>query len=263
MFLTLDRRELDWTLVPALLQATRVDLRSAQTGGRTIAGRKRFLSLGALVGGQVALTVPLLFGAGGFFLHTFLHLWNMNPGFDADHVLTARFSMKDARYDTPAAMSRLYDRALIRLHETQGIEAAAVALTLPYERALNDNVKVAGLERKVITNVAYITPEYFTALRIPLLRGRVFSAADGVESEKVAIVNEAFVKRYYLKDGEVLGRPLNSGVIVGVVGDVLVAQSGWGNFGPVAAVPEVFIPATCAKRTEHVAQLVRPELDRT
>jgi predicted permease len=242
MFLTLIAG-IGFGLAPAW-QATRVDLRSAQTGSRTIAGRKRFLSLGALVGGQVALTVPLLFGA-GLFLHTFLHLWNMNPGFDADHVVTARFSLKDARYDTPAAMSRLYDRALVRLHETQGIEAAAVALTLPYERALNDNVKVAGLDRKVITNLAYITPEYFTALRIPLLRGRVFTASDAVESEKVAIVNEAFVKRY-LKDGEVLGRPLNSGIIVGVVGDVLVAQSGWGNFGPVAAVPEVFIPATQA-----------------
>lgn len=76
-------------LAPAW-QASRVDLRSAQTGSRTVAGRSRFVSLGALAAGQVAITVPLLIGA-GLLLHTFLYLWNLSPGFDPDHVVTARF----------------------------------------------------------------------------------------------------------------------------------------------------------------------------
>jgi predicted permease len=236
-------------LAPAW-QATRVDLRSAQSGSRGVAGRKRFISLGALVGGQVALTVPLLFGA-GLFLRTFLHLWNMNPGFDPDRVLTAKFSLQDARYKTAAQMTQLYDKAIARLHETPGIEAAAVSLTLPYERALNDNVKVTGLERAVITNLTYVTPEYFTALRIPMLRGRAFSIADSGESAKVTIVNQAFVKRYF-KDGDPLGKQINRGVIVGVAGDVLEAQAGWGDFGPVAAIPMVYIPAA---QTEHLSLL--------
>jgi len=253
----LETVELDWRVLAATLlltlvagigfglapawQATRVDLRSAQSGSRGVAGRKRFISLGALVGGQVALTVPLLFGA-GLFLHTFLHLWNLNPGFDPNHVLTAKFSLADARYQTAAQMTQFYDRVFVRLREMPGIEAAAAAISLPYERALNDNIKMPGMERGVLTNVTYVTPEYFTALRIPLFQGRAFSAADSVSSAKVCIVNQAFVKRYF-KNGDALGQPLGYGVIVGISGDVLEARAGWGDLGPVAAVPEIYIPA--------------------
>jgi predicted permease len=254
----LETVELDWRVLAGTLlltliagvafglapawQATRVDLRSAQSGSRGVAGRKRFLSLGALVGGQVALTVPLLFGA-GLFLHTFLHLWNLNPGFDPNHVLTAKFSLQDARYGTSAQMTQFYDKVFVRLHETPGIEATAAALSLPYERALNDGVKVPGVERSVIANLTYVTPEYFNALRIPLLQGRAFSAADSADSAKVCIVNQAFVTRYF-KDGNVLGQPLSDGMIVGIAGDILEARAGWGDLGPVSAVPEVYIPAT-------------------
>ncbi len=250
---TLDGRVLAATLLLTLIagiafglapawQATRVDLRSAQSGSRGVAGRKRFISLGALVGGQVALTVPLLFGA-GLFLHTFVHLWSLNPGFNPDHVMTAKFSLLDAKYQTAAQMTQFYDKVFVRLHETPGIEAAAVALSLPYERALNNGVKLAGSERRVITNYTYVTPEYFAAFRIPVLRGRAFSTADSGTSAKVAIVNRAFVKRYF-KDRDGLGQPLDDGVIVGIAGDVLEARAGWGDAGPVAAVPEVYVPAT-------------------
>jgi predicted permease len=258
----LETVELDWrvlvgTLVLTLIaglafglapawQATRVDLRSAQSGSRGVAGRKRFLSLGALVGGQVALTVPLLFGA-GLFLHTFLYLWNLNPGIDPNHVMIARFSLADARYKTPAKMNQLYDNAIARLHETPGIEAAAVSLTLPYERALNTGVRVSGSERFESTNMTYVTPEFFTALRIPVLQGRVFSKADSAESAPVVIVNQAFVKRY-IKSGEPVGQPIkiegSARVIVGIVGDVLDRRAGWGDFGPLARIPMVYTPAT-------------------
>ena len=257
----LETVELDWrvlagTLVLTLIagisfglapawQAVRVDLRSAQSGSRGVAGRKRFLSLGALVGGQVALTVPLLFGA-GLFLHTFLHLWNLNPGFDPNHVMVARFSMADARYKTSPKMNEFYDKVIARLHDTPGIESAAVSLTLPYERALNTGFRIPGTDRFDNTNMTYVTPEFFTALRIPVLQGRVFIQADGAGSARVAVVNQAFVKRY-IKSGEPLGQPLKLGgdpiVIVGIVGDVLDARAGWGDFGPIARIPMVYTPA--------------------
>lgn len=277
----LETVELDWPVLAATLlltliagiafglapawQASRVDLRSAQSGGRGVAGRKRFISLGALVGGQVALTVPLLFGA-GLFLHTFMHLWNLNPGFDPNHVMTAKFSINDARYKTAAQMMQFYDKVFVRLHETPGIEAAAVALSVPYERALNNGVKLPGMDRPVITNYTYVTPEYFTALRIPLLQGRGFTAADSIDSGKVCIVNQAFVKLYF-KNGDALGQPLSEGVIVGISGDVLESRSGWGDFGPVSAVPEVYVPApqTSSLSLIHTFQspswMVRSTLD--
>jgi len=257
----LETVELDWRVLAATLlltlvagiafgiapawQATRVDLRSAQSGSRGVAGRKRFISLGALVGGQVALTVPLLFGA-GLFLHTFLHLWNLNPGFDPNQVMFARFSLEDARYKTAAKMNQLYDKAIARLHETPGIEAVAVSLTLPYERALNEGVRIGGSGRFEATNMTYVTPEFFTALRIPLLKGRVFSEADGPDSANVAVVNQSFVRRY-IQNGEALGQSLkiegSTRVIVGIVGDALDKRAGWGNYGPIAQIPMVYTPA--------------------
>jgi predicted permease len=268
----LETVELDWrvlagTLVLTLIagiafglapawQAARVDLRSAQSGGRGVAGRKRFLSLGALVGGQVALTVPLLFGA-GLFLHTFLYLWNLDPGFDPNHVITAKFSLQDARYQTPEQMMRFYNKVFVRLQEMPGIETAAVALSLPYERALNNIVKVPGIEEPVITNFTYVTPEYFRALRIPLLQGRAFSPADSTESAKVCIVNQAFVKQYF-KNGDAQGKPLDVGVIVGIARDILEGRSGWGEFGPVSAVPEVYVAAPQMSHLSLIHTFVSP-----
>jgi predicted permease len=231
-------------LVPAW-QASRVDLRSAQTGSRTIAGRKRFVSLGTLVGGQVALTVPLLIGA-GLLLHTFLYLWNLSPGFDPNHVLTARFSLQDARYKTSQEVNGLFDQTLDRLRQTPGIEAAAASLSLPYERGLNEGVKLPGREKYDTTNVNYITPDFFAALRIPLFQGRVFTVADGSTAPRVAVVNQAFASRYF-KNSSALGQPIKLGndsiQIVGVTGDIRERRAGWGNFGPIAMVPTVYIPA--------------------
>jgi predicted permease len=231
-------------LVPAW-QASRVDLRSAQTGSRTVAGRKRFVSLGTLVGGQVALTVPLLIGA-GLLLHTFLYLWNMNSGFDPNHVLTARFSLQDSRYATSQKVNQLFDTVLERLRETPGIESAAASLTLPYQRALNQGMRLPGMADSKVTNSVYITPEFFTTFRIPLLQGRVFTAGDVATSGAVAVVNQAFAN-FYVKDQGVLGMVMRLGgksiQIVGVVGDGQEKRAGWGAFGPIALVPTVYTPA--------------------
>jgi predicted permease len=258
----LHRVELDWrvlaatlalTLIAALafglipaLQATRAGIRLTGTA-RSVAGKRRFIPLGALVGGQVALAVPLLVGA-GLLLRTFLYLWNLNPGFDPNHVLTARFSMQDARYATSAKMNQFYDAVLARLHETPGIEAAAVSLSLPFERGLNSGVRLPGEDRERNSRVGYVTPEYFTALRIPLIAGRVFTASDGASAAPVVVVNQAFAS-FYLKGRNPVGLPLGMGdkksfQIVGVVGNALERRAGWGNFGPIAAVPTVFLPAS-------------------
>jgi len=98
-----------------------------------------------------------------------------------------------------------------------------------------------------ITNMFYITPEFFRVLRIPLLRGRAFTAADSSTSAPAAIVSEAFVKMYMQGD-DPIGRHLDFGggekrAIVGVVGDIQ-QKSGWGDGSPTAAMPDIYIPAT-------------------
>ena len=183
----------------------------------------------------MALGVVLLVGA-GLLIRTFAHLQGLDPGFDAHNVITAQLSLQDARYATSQSVNRLFEQSLARMRELPGVESAAVALSLPYERALN-----TGFQRldgrhvdteSQITNMFYVTPEYFRVLRIPLLRGRVFTAADSSTAAPAAVVSEAFVKMY-LRGDDALGRHLDLGggerrEIVGVVGDVQ-QKSGWGD----------------------------------
>ena len=199
----------------------------------------------------MALGVVLLVGA-GLLIRTFAHLRGLNPGFDAQNVITAQLSLQDARYATSQAVNRLFDRSLARIRDyPHGVESAAVTISLPYERALNSGFqRVDGGHvdtESQITNMFYVTPEYFQALRIPLLRGRVFTAADSSTAAPSVVVSEAFVKMY-LGGDDALGRHLDLGggdrrEIVGVVGDVQ-QKSGWGeDFGPLAPMPDIYIPA--------------------
>ena len=238
-------------LLPAL-QASRVDLRQilVEGGSPSIAGSARSWSRRALVVIEVALGVVLLVGA-GLLVRTFDHLMNLTAGFDGTQVITGTLSLQDARYQSSAKVNRLFDQTLANLDQMPGVESSAAALTLPYERALNVGARWAsakpGADRIDIFNETYVTPEYFSALRIPILRGRVVSAADSANAAPIMVVNQAFVKRYS-PDEDAIGRQIKTGdsggvrTIVGVVGDIQ-QKAGWGNWGPLAPMPAAYIPA--------------------
>jgi predicted permease len=237
-------------LYPALA-ASGLEIRAALgEAGRGVAGGRNPWPRRLLVAGEVALGVVLLVGA-GLLIRTFAYLQGLHPGFDAHNAITAQLSLQDARYATSERVNRLFDRSLARIRELPGVESAAVVLTLPYERALNTGFKrVDGQHVDTdwqITNMFYATPEVFRVLRIPLLRGRAFTAADIGSTAPVAIVSEAFVKMY-LRGGDPLGRHLDMGgserrEIVGVVGD-FQQKSGWSqNDAPLAPKPDLYIPA--------------------
>jgi predicted permease len=236
--------------LPAL-QARRAELRPVQ-GGRSIAGAQRFFSMGAMLALQAALTVTLLAGA-GLLIRSFHHLWTLDPGFDSRNVLTARFSLQDARYADAADVRKLVDRTLINLANSPGVEAAAVTLSLPFERGLNmplRQLKDAESGRPGLTNLTYASPGLLDALRIPLRAGRWISDADRADTAPVAVINEAF-RKAYLKDAEPLGQMVQLGrdlraQVIGVVGDVQ-QRPGWGNLGPLAPVPSLYIPVTQAR----------------
>jgi predicted permease len=234
-------------LAPAL-RATRVDLRSAlvECGSGSIAGGTRNWRRRALVLVELALGVVLLVGA-GLLLRTFQHLMTLRGGFDATNVITATFSLQDARYRVNDRVVELFDRTLERMSEIPGVERAAVALTLPFERALNNGFRfVGGAPESRIVNVTYVTGDYFDALRIPIARGRALSSTDTRSSAPVIVVNQAFVNRYSPSE-DAIGRQVASGgtvrTIVGVAGDVQQKVS-FGNFGPIAPMPAAYIPAS-------------------
>jgi len=236
-------------LYPALA-ASRLEIRAALgEAGRAVAGGRNPWPRRLLVASEVALGVVLLVGA-GLLIRTFAHLQGLDPGFDAKNIITAQLSLQDARYATNQRVNQLFDKSLTRICELPGVDSAAVALSLPYERALNTGFKrLDGPHpdtESQITNMFYITPEFFRVLRMPLLRGRVFTAADSRTTAEVAVVSEAFVKMYMRGDdpvGRHLGDDGDRREIVGVVGDIQ-QKSGWGDGAPTAAMPDIYIPAT-------------------
>jgi len=197
-----------------------------------------------MVVAEVALGVVLLVGA-GLLLRSFDHLMRQRSGFDGTHVMTATLSLQDARYQTAERVNQLFDQTLAHMRAMPGVVNAAAALTLPYERALNSGFRfVGGNQGGQIINVTYVTPEYFDVLRVPVIRGRVFSSADAANSALVIVVNQAFVRRHS-PDQDPIGRQVASNgvrTIVGVVGDIQT-KAGFGSFGAIGAAPAAYIPA--------------------
>ncbi len=246
-------------VLPAL-EASRVDVCAAlaEGGGRGVAGRRSRWLRRSLVLGEVALGMVLLIGA-GLLIRTFAYLVNLRPGFDPTNVITANLSLQDARYTSSRRVNQLFEQSLARIRELPGVESAAVGLSVPYVRPLNvgfrrlDGPRVD--DKTQIMNLIYITPEYFQTLRIPLLRGRLLTGADGPGSTRVVVVNEAFVRKY-LPEQDPLGSHLRidgaPSEIVGVVGDVQ-QRPGWGDYGPLAPMPGAFMPA--AQTSDKFLQL--------
>jgi macrolide transport system ATP-binding/permease protein len=252
---TLDGRVLGFTLLLSLLTSVlfgmlpaltsgRVDLRSS-ISSRSVVDAGSLLLRQGLIAGEVALTVVLL-AAAGLLIHTLIHLETMPPGFDPAGVLSAKASLDDARYRDPAAFQKLLDQGIAAMREIPGVQDAAVGLTLPYERALNDGVilsdgKEAG--QQVGTDEVYVTPGYFDTLRIPVLAGRTFTDADGSDSQHVVIVNQAFMHKFF-HGANPIGRYLNKNMrIVGVVGDTVLSSGLTGGAAPLTSEETIFIPA--------------------
>ncbi len=231
-------------LFPAF-EATTVDLRSALVeAGRASAGSRRQWKRQLLVFAEVTLGVVLVVAA-GLLVRTFTILVNASPGFDPNHVITATASLQDERYATAAAGARLFRESLEHIRQIPGVQFAAVALTPPYARALNDGVQIVESSKGGVTNFTYATPGLFETLRMHLLRGRLFTDADNASAARVAVVNESFVKRYLRDQPDPLGRPIQienkTWQIIGVVNNVQV-KMGWGGAGPVDQFAGVYVP---------------------
>ena len=198
-----------------------------------------------LVTAEVALSVVLLVGA-GLLVQTFNNLRSVDFGFDPENVLTAQMSLNGARYRKPEAVVALYRRGLDRIEQMPDVESAAVVSGLPVERGLNVVVDIPDGPARVdnaLTDFRYVTPGYFSTMRIPLVLGRAFEDSDEPNAPAVAIVNREFARRM-VSDGQPLGRHVqlfSRGAlyeIVGVVGDV--QERGLGRGG----LPVVYVPVT-------------------
>ena len=231
-------------MLPALV-ARKVDLRSSMASrALTGVGGQRLRQ--ALIAGEVALTVVLL-AASGLLIRTLVHLETLPPGFNPEGVMTGKASLDDVRFHDPAAFGKLVDESTSAMLRIPGVQDAAMGLSLPYERGLNDggveisDGKEAG--RAVQTGLVYVSPDYFRALQIPVLAGRAFTDADGAGAQHVAIVNQSFVRKFF-HGANPVGRYLDKTTrIVGEVEDVQVAP-GLDSTDPLTGEESMYVPAS-------------------
>ena len=211
--LRLTRRQVSGTLLP---------------GGRPITGgQERFRAV--LVVGQIALALVLL-AAAGLMAKSFLRLRAVDPGFRADHVVRLSVELPEAGYPTPDRLHVFHEEMLARLAAVPGIVAAGMVNWLPLgDMHLNGDFKIEGADTPGFNvDKTAVSPGYFRAMDIRLLRGREFNDGDRVSSQRVAIISRTVAKAIDPSE-DVLGRqvslqtepaPQDWLTVVGIVEDV-------------------------------------------
>jgi len=173
-----------------------------EEGRSGTAGRSSRNTRRSLVVAQVALAFVLLCGAGLLFA-SFERLLAVDPGFKSEHVLTGRLRLPEARYKDDAALGSFVERALANLRALPGIEAASVTSTLPFSGDITSSVILAEghvmAPGESVLSPAQLraAPGYFELMRIPLHRGRFFTANDASGAARVVIVDQALAKKFW------------------------------------------------------------------
>jgi len=221
---------------------------SLKTSGRTTTARRATRVRTTLVVAQVALAVVLL-SAAGLMLNSVMKLSRVGTGFAADHVLTTRIALSGSNYAPAAARIAFASELLARVRSSPGVADAALTSTLPFGGIRGANgIEVEGRPKTpgdlLIVDQRHVSPGYFQAMRIPLLRGRTFVASDDSLAERVVVINRAMADRYWPNQNPLDRRVrLRAGTdsgpwirIVGVAEDVRHISLSRG------AVPEMYLP---------------------
>ena len=212
---------------PDLLQA----LRNSRSGGLTSFGLRSVR--GWLVVTQLALAMVLLLAA-GLLVRSFDKLNAVDLGFDRDNVLTAQISLPRSKYKEPQQALAFQQELLHQIKNLPGVQSAGTINHTPFNGfGMIVFTQIEGarpLDRKhePPIGVGVVSPEYFQTMRIPLLSGRHVDDRDGPQTQKVAVVNQAFAQRFF-PNGDALGERVGFAckesealcrTIVGVVGNI-------------------------------------------
>ncbi len=201
------------------------------TGSATGGLRKARLASGLVVA-QISLSLLLLICA-GLFIRSFRSAQQINPGINSHNVLIASYDLFTAGYS--AEKGAAFDRELAgKLESLPGIQAVALSSRVPLgfgggSTSVKPEGYVSQPNESMETQVAIISPNYFKTLQIPMAKGRDFTLQDAKKSQRVVIVSEAFVDRYW-PNQEAIGKQLNSDLtnewftVVGVARNTKVNQ---------------------------------------
>lgn len=220
-------------LVPAW-QAMKVDvLDGLKEGGQANdRGRSQRMRSSFIIT-EVALALILLTGA-GLLIKSFVHLQNVELGFETEGIYGNRFELPPKKYSTPQQQTAFVEHVLERISSLSTVSSAAFTTGMPVFGSLGGAFKIAGRPEEPneqIRGVLYAaaTPEYFKTLGIPVIRGRDFSSNDTASAPRVAIISARVAEKYF-PDQDPIGQRISRLTrskesetwleIVGVVGDV-------------------------------------------
>src|SRR5262249_42659053 len=219
--------------IAPILEAKRHHLHeSLKDGARSgVSGLRQNRARGLLVIAEVALSLILLVGA-GLLLQSFVRLQRADPGFQAQNTLTFRVPLSGRRYPEQSQRVAFIDHLIERVRSLPGVTAVGATSMLPF---IGSNSSSAfGIEGGATppggaqphADMRTVTPGYFTAMGVPLRRGRLFAETDTATSPLVALVDEKLAAQYWPGEDPIgkrvkTGRPQNPWyTIVGVVGPV-------------------------------------------
>jgi putative ABC transport system permease protein len=219
--------------VPAL-EASNPDLNETlKEGGRSGSGSGRHRLRSLLVVGEIALSLVLLVGA-GLMMRSFMSLQNVNAGINPSGVLTMYIALPGAKYRPPEKRLAFFSQLLDRVRAIPGVQSAGTNTGLPlagnnWGRSLTvEGFPVLPVGEAPAINHCVISPGYFSAMGITILKGRDFDERDTRDAPKVTIIDERLAREYW-PDGDPIGKRIRFGppednepwhTIVGVVGDV-------------------------------------------
>ena len=221
-------------IVAGVVPAWRMSLADPQDalkqGGRSGSAGTSRDTRRVLVVAEVALSLVLLVGA-GLMIRTLWNLSRVNPGFEAERVLTATIGIAENDYANPQQQTAFVDELLRRVRAVPGVQSAGVADSLPMQGGSTQPVAVQGqaevdMAHQPEVSVRMLSPGFFSAMRIPVVRGRDFSDADTATSLPVVIVSEAMAKQFWPNEDPIGKRltltffPNAVREVIGVVGDV-------------------------------------------
>jgi len=236
---SIDGRVLSFTLILSVLtavvfgfipawKASQLDLQTSIKGqghGEAAGAHNRLRS--TLVIGEVALSVVLLAGA-GLLLRTLAHLLDVRLGFQPEHVLT----MRTVILGQPDHRAHVMENMLQRVETTPGVRSAGLIQFLPLGGWRNRGPfhfigkPVPAQPEHMQSDVSTVSRGYFEAMGTPVLQGRAFDQTDRIDTPRVALINESFVKEYLQGENpigeQIIGDwadPKNT-EIIGVVGDI-------------------------------------------
>lgn len=195
----------------------------------------------ALVVGQLALSQALLVGA-GLLIATLVHLLNIDPGFQPEHVATGLYYLTDSTYVTHEQLAGFHRTLIDRVSRLPGVTAIGLITPPPFDFGSSESdIVIEGQNEAIRTDSFLTTPGARAALDIPLKAGRFFDDGDRLDAPPVALVDERFAKTYF-GTGPALGRRIrlnrstNWMEVVGVVGHIATRTLDY------AGKPQIYTP---------------------